>query len=83
MNRKITVAVSFAALAVLGACGRGDRAAYDTAVGATSGAMATPPVYPGAGAGMGTTTGATTGMTTGVMDTTKTHDTSKTGAKRP
>lgn len=77
MIRRITVAASFAALAVLGACSRGDQAATDTATGATAGAMATPPAYPGVGATVGATTGMTTGATTIVIDSTKS------GSKRP
>jgi hypothetical protein len=76
MIRKITVAASVAALAALGACSRGDNAAYDTAAaGATTGAMATPPA-------VGLSTGATTtvGMSTGA---TTTVDTTASKTKRP
>ncbi len=61
MVRKITTAASVAALVALGACGRADEAMYDSAAGATSGALATSPTaYPRTGLSVGATTGATT-----------------------
>ena len=72
MNRKFAAA-AVAALAVIGACSRSDNAAYDSAAGATTGAMATPPATtPGVGLSTGASTGVglSTGATTAVIDTT-------------
>ena len=68
MIRKITVAaVSVAAAVAFAACSRGDDTAYDTAAGATTGAMATPaPELARPGVGVTTTT--TVGSTTVVLD---------------
>jgi len=62
MNKGIAV-LGLAALATLGACGRGDSAGDTTTVPAVDTGMGNMP--------MGTTTGMTTGMTT-KTDTTKT-----------
>jgi hypothetical protein len=64
MTRKITLAaVATVAFVVLGACSKGDDYA-DSAAGATTGAMATPPAsYPVGG------TTSTIGSTTGTMST--------------
>lgn len=68
MARKILVAASVAALVALGACSAGDNTAYDTGMGATTGAFATPPAttYPPVGLSVGATTGATTTVDTTV-----------------
>jgi len=71
MNRTFTVAASLVALVALGACSRGDETAYDTAAGATAGAMATPPAPIGMSVGATTSVGLSTGATTSVIDTTK------------
>jgi hypothetical protein len=64
MIRTITLAAASAvALVALGACSRGDSAAYDSTAGATAGAMATPATTP--------PVGMSTGATTSVIDSTK------------
>jgi hypothetical protein len=55
MSRKTLAAATIVSLIALGACARGDDNAYDTAVGATAGAMATP-------APIGLSVGATTSI---------------------
>jgi hypothetical protein len=55
MSRKTLAAATVVSLIALGACGRADDNAYDTA-GATAGAMATPP------APIGLSVGATTSV---------------------
>jgi hypothetical protein len=69
MARKFIVAASVAALVTLGACAGGDDAAYDSAAGATAGAMATPPAstFPP----VGTSVGATTATDSLLPDTTR------------
>lgn len=57
MSRKTLAAATVISLIALGACARGDDNAYDTAAGATAGAMATPAPI-----------GLSVGATTTVMD---------------
>lgn len=70
MARKFLVAASVAAAVVLGACARSDDTAYDSAAGATAGAMATPPAstYPPVGMSVGATTTVDTSLK---IDTTR------------
>jgi hypothetical protein len=77
MARKWMMAVAVTALVALGACGRDDTLEYDSAAGATAGAMATPPASPYPPVGL------SVGATTTPLDTTLKIDSTKAPTKTP